>query len=225
MLDEATRTAILKLKSEGSGERAIAKAVGVSRSSVRRVLKAGAATVPAMARGSQVEPFREQILELYARYGGHLVRVHEALEKAGAPFSYTALTAFCRKHEIGRAQPKPAGRYTFEAGEEMQHDTSPHHAKIGGTMRAVNIASLVLCSAWHSRPPRSALHHASTSVRAAFERPRAPLSWRRCACESTPRDGAPAGDRRSSCGPSPPARPRHSAARHCAACGCKPCGS
>ena len=36
----------------------------------------------------------------------------------------------------------------FEPAEEMQHDTSPHDAKIGGKLRRVQSASLVLC---HSR--------------------------------------------------------------------------
>src|SRR5262245_30720407 len=126
MLDEATRAAILKLKSQGHSDRKIAKAVGVARSSVIAVIKQGAAKVPPLARGSSVERFREQILELYARYDGHLVRVHEALAKKGARFSYSTLTAFCRQHEIGKAPKKPAGRYTFMPGSEMQHDTSPH---------------------------------------------------------------------------------------------------
>jgi transposase len=148
MLDEATRTAILKLKSEGHSARLIAKAVGVSRFSVAAVIKHGEAAVPAASRDSQVQAFREQILELYSRYEGHLVRVHEALTKDGARFSYSTLTAFCRKHEIGHAKALPAGRYTFKPGEEMQHDTSPHQAKIAGTLTPVQTASLVLC---HSR--------------------------------------------------------------------------
>lgn len=148
MLDEATRTAILKLKSEGHSARMIAKAVGVSRFGVAAVIKQGEAAVPAASRDSQVQAFREQILELYSRYEGHLVRVHEVLAKEGAAFSYSTLTAFCRKHEIGKARPKPAGRYTFQPGEEMQHDTSPHQAKIAGVIRPVQTASLVLC---HSR--------------------------------------------------------------------------
>ena len=41
MLDEATRTAILKLKEQGHGSRKIANALGVARSSVRRVIGSG----------------------------------------------------------------------------------------------------------------------------------------------------------------------------------------
>lgn len=145
MIDEATRTAILKLKEQGHSLRKIAQAVGVCRDSVTRVIASGVSTVPPLARAHRAEPHRDQLLELYARYQGHLVRVHEELTKSGAQLSYPALTAFCRKHEIGKAPAPPAGRYAFEPGQEMQHDTSPHYANIGGKKTKVQTASLVLC--------------------------------------------------------------------------------
>jgi hypothetical protein len=145
MLDEATRTAILKLKEQGHGSRKIANALGVARSSVRRVMGSGSARVPELIRAELADAYREQILELHARYEGHLVRVHEALTQAGAELSYPALTAFCRKHGIGTTPAPPAGHYEFRPGSEMQHDTSPHFAKIGGSHTPVQTASLVLC--------------------------------------------------------------------------------
>lgn len=145
MLDEATRTAILKLKATGHGTRAIAKALAVARVSVRRVIASGATAPPPIMRPEFAEAHREAILELYARYQGHLGRVHEELLARGAELSYPALTAFCRKHGIGAAPPAPAGHYTFNPGEEMQHDTSPHAAMIAGKLTPVQTASLVLC--------------------------------------------------------------------------------
>ena len=59
--------------------------------------------------------------------------------------SYQALTAFCRRHGIGQAPIVPAGRYHFEPGEEVQHDTSPHEVHLGGKRRKVQTASAVLC--------------------------------------------------------------------------------
>jgi hypothetical protein len=76
---------------------------------------------------------------------GNLVRVHEELQAAGAALSYQALTAFCRRHGIGQAPIIPAGRYHFEPGEELQHDTSPHQVEIGGKKRKVQTAPAVLC--------------------------------------------------------------------------------
>jgi hypothetical protein len=145
MLDESTRTAILKLKEQGHGSRMIAKALSIARSSVRRVIGSGSARVPELVRAELAEAYREQILEFHARYEGHLVRVHEALTQAGAELSYPALTAFCRKHGIGTTPAPPAGHYEFHPGSEMQHDTSPHYAKIGGSLTPVQTASLVLC--------------------------------------------------------------------------------
>jgi len=145
MLDEATRGAILKLHEHGHGSRAIAKALGIARASVRRVLDSGQIKVRAIERAQLAEPWRDEILELYGRYQGHLGRVHETLIERGARLSYPALTAFCRRHHIGRTPPRPAGRYAFAPGSEMQHDTSPHRAKIAGVMTRVQTASLVLC--------------------------------------------------------------------------------
>jgi len=83
-------------------------------------------------------------VELYAAMEGNLVRVHEELAAEGIEVSYPALTAFCRRHGIGYEPPKPAGRYEFEPGDEMQHDTSPHEAVVAGRRTAVQTASLVL---------------------------------------------------------------------------------
>jgi hypothetical protein len=145
MLDESTRTAILRLAAQGHGKRAIAELVGVSRNAVKRILRDGRAAVPSLERTEKVEPFRADVVELFGSCKGNLVRVHEELTVRGAVVSYAALTAFCRRHGIGHPPPKPAGRYDFAPGEEMQHDTSPHEAVIGGKLRPVTTASLVLC--------------------------------------------------------------------------------
>src|SRR5450631_939328 len=145
MLDEDTRTAILRLHAQGHGSRRIARALGIARDSVRRIISSGSPSVPPLVRAELAEPWREQILELHARYEGHLGRVHDALTQNGAAVSYPALTAFCRRHGIGSAPPEPAGRYLFGPAVEMQHDTSPHQAKIGGTLTRMQTASLVLC--------------------------------------------------------------------------------
>jgi hypothetical protein len=145
MLDEDTRTAILRLHAQGHGSRKISRALGVARDSVRRIISCGSASVPPLVRAELAEPWREQILELHARYEGHLGRVHDALTECGAAVSYPALTAFCRRHGIGSAPPPPAGRYHFGPAIEMQHDTSPHQAKVGGTLTRMQTASLVLC--------------------------------------------------------------------------------
>ncbi|MGH8236634.1 MAG: Mu transposase domain-containing protein [Terriglobales bacterium] len=145
MLDEATRSAILTLHEKGHGSRKISQSLGVARSTVRRVLANGGAQVPELARAELADPWREQILELQSRYAGHLGRVHEELAKRGAALSYPALTAFCRRHGLGSEPPLPAGHYDFAPAQEMQHDTSPHQARIAAVLTRVQSASLVLC--------------------------------------------------------------------------------
>jgi transposase len=145
MLDEATRIAILKLQEAGQGKRAIARALGVARTTVARVIESGSEELPALKRAELAEPWREEILELIVRYKGHLGRVHETLVARGAELSYPALTAFCRRHQLAGEPRQPAGHYVFKPGAELQHDTSPHRARIGGVLTGVQTASAVLC--------------------------------------------------------------------------------
>jgi transposase len=145
MLDQGTREAILQLHAKGHGVRKIAREMRVSRDSVREVLARGTAEVPSLIRAEIAEPHRDQILELYNECKHNLVRVHEELSGRGVQISYQALTAFCRRHEIGHEPKLPSGRYEFAPGQEMQHDTSPHQAWIGGVLRKVQTAAVVLC--------------------------------------------------------------------------------
>jgi hypothetical protein len=145
MLDQSIRTTILALRDAGHGARAIARTLGISRGAVKAVLADGRATPPPIARPEKAEAFRDEILSQYERCKGNLVRVHEELAAQGATLSYPALTAFCRRHGIGHEPARPAGRYHFEPGQEMQHDTSPHLAHIGGAERRVQTASLAFC--------------------------------------------------------------------------------
>ena len=145
MLDQSTRTAILKLHEQGHSIRGIARAMKLSRGAVRQILRLGTDIVPRIIRSEKATPHRDEILELYQSCNGNLVRVHEELVTSGAQLSYQALTAFCRRQGIGHEPKKPVGEYQFEPGQEMQHDTSPHKAKIDGKLHDVQTASLVFC--------------------------------------------------------------------------------
>jgi transposase len=145
MLDQQQRTTILELRRQGMGTRSIARTLTLSRGTVREVLRSGSAEVPRLARPEKAEPHRQTILELLARCKGNLARVHEELVAGGLAMSYPALTAFCRRQGIGRDVPRPAGRYHFDPGQEMQHDTSVHPIRLEDGLRKVPTASLVLC--------------------------------------------------------------------------------
>lgn len=133
---------------EGHGVRTFAQLLGISKGAVKRVLRSRSAEVPRLERAEIAASHHDRIVELLRPCKGNLVRVHEELCAAGAEFSYQALTAYCRRHGIGHTPAVPAGHYDFEPGQEMQHDTSPHVAEIGGRRLRVQTASLVLC---HSR--------------------------------------------------------------------------
>ena len=145
MLSQAQRTAILELHTRGVAKREIARVLKISRVAVRKVLRSNSTAVPELQRPEKAEPYRRQILELFEKCQGNLVRVHEELVAGGAELSYAALTAFCRRHGIGYQPPVPAGRYAFSPGEELQHDTSPHELELAGKKRKVQTASAVLC--------------------------------------------------------------------------------
>jgi transposase len=144
MLDVDTRTAVLRLRDEGHGYRTIARALGISRNAVRRVIDSGVAEVPSIEKESQLDEHADTITELYAECAGNLVRVSEELVAKGVKSAYSTLTAWCRRRGLGQREKKRAGRYHFEPGEEMQHDTSPHDVRVGGRMRRLQCAAVVL---------------------------------------------------------------------------------
>jgi hypothetical protein len=171
VLDLETRTAILRLHAEGHSKRFIARTVRVSREAVQRVIVSGDAVVPPIDRSTQLEPHVDRVRELHAACRGNLVRVHEELAASGVVVAYSTLTRFCRERQIGHAPPRRAGRYVFEPGQEMQHDTSPHTVEVGGRTVRLQCASLVLCFS-HRRfvqcYPRFTRFHARAFLTAAL---------------------------------------------------------
>ena len=143
MLRRDQRATLLELSAKGVPKRTIARLLGVSRGTVRRVLRSGI-EVPLIERPEKAEAYRADILELYASCKGNLVRVHEEIIVRGAELSYPALTAFCRRHELTHKTKTPVGTYTFEPGEEIQHDTSSHKVMLAGQERLVQTAASVL---------------------------------------------------------------------------------
>jgi transposase len=116
MLSQAQRTAILELNGKGVSRREIARVLQISRLTVRKVVRANSTSVPVIQRAEKAEPYRQQILELWASCKGNLVRVHEELTAGGAVLSYPALTGFCRRQGIGQTPIVPSGQYHFEPG-------------------------------------------------------------------------------------------------------------
>jgi transposase len=144
MLNQSQRTTILELDKQGMSLRQIAREIKISRGAVKAVLRSGQAEVPPVDRQEMCTPWREEILQLMVGCKGNLVRVWEELKAQGAKISYSALTAYCRRHRIGMMPVVPEGRYDLSPGTEIQHDTSPHDVQLSGKKRRVQTASAVL---------------------------------------------------------------------------------
>ena len=145
MLRHEQRVAILEMRQRGSSPRQIARALGISKGAVKKVIASGSAVPPPIIREEKAAPYRQEILGLHATCKGNLTRVHEELVAMGAEVSYQALTAYCRRQEIGTGEPRPCGEYHFRPGQESQHDTSPHRVRMAGRELLVQTASLALC--------------------------------------------------------------------------------
>jgi transposase len=174
MLSQSQRTTILELHAQGMKKREIARVLGISRLSVRKVLSSNSAQVPVLQRAEKAEPYWQQILELLPRCKGNLVRVHEELTASGPVLSYQALTAFCRRHGLTEPPQQVVGQYDFRPGQELQHDTSPHELELAGKKCKVQTASAVLCYSrmlfFQCYPNVSALRLQNLSHRSAAHR-------------------------------------------------------
>ena len=155
MLDKQTRTAILALAAKGRNISEISRALGVSRNSVKRVMREGTAEPGALERASRLDEHLEDIRAFYAeckdgRGRTNMVRVWEKLQdklkREGKELesSYSTLKWFCRERGIGAVEKVPAARIVTEPCEEMQHDTSPYTLDLGGRRTKVQCASLIL---------------------------------------------------------------------------------
>lgn len=144
MIDADLRKAIFTLHGKEQSVRAIARALSLSRNTVRQILRSGKAEAPERATADQTEPHMPLVRDLFSRCEGNRVRVKEELESQKIVIPYSTLTAGLRRLGIGVEVKPPAGEYIFGPGVEMQHDTSPHDLELGGRRRRVQTASLVL---------------------------------------------------------------------------------
>ena len=115
MKDRDTRTAILALAAAGRGKRTIAKALSVSRNTVKEVLKLGTFEVPSPDRPEVLAVHEEMIRSLYETCAGNRVRVFESLREMGVTIPYQTLTGFLRRRGIGCVLKRIAGFLRKEA--------------------------------------------------------------------------------------------------------------
>ena len=142
MIPYEIREAIQALRRQGRAIREISRALKISRNTVRRVLRQKVAKTPP---SSAPDPALMAVLpELYQRCKGNAVRIREVLKETyDIEIAYSTLTSLLREQQL-REPKRRSGRYTFEPGEEMQHDTSPHRLELGGKPVTAQCASLIL---------------------------------------------------------------------------------
>ena len=111
MFGQGKRGAILELHKQGHSVLKIARALRASCNTVRKIIRSGTAEVPKIVRRgpnqNKAEAYRVQILELYSRCRGNLVRLLKELRAQGAQLSYSTLTHFVRREGISKNQSAP----------------------------------------------------------------------------------------------------------------------
>ena len=152
MLSQCQRTTILELNTQGVSKRQIARVLGISRLSVRKVLRSNSPQVPELSRPEKAEPYRQQILELFASCKGNLVRVHEELAASGAHLSYSGPDRLLPPAWHRASAPRAGGPVPLRArrGDAARHFSA--RVELGGQEaqganrlgRAVLLAHVVL---------------------------------------------------------------------------------
>lgn len=145
---------------KGKGIKEIARDLGVSRNTVRKVLRSGATSfeyerevqprpklgrwtgeLDRMLAENEAKPARERLT---------LIRIYEDLRERGYTGSYDALRRYARRWRNGRTAHSVDAHVplTFAPGEAYQFDWSHEIVLLNGTTTTVKVAHLRLC---HSR--------------------------------------------------------------------------
>ena len=134
---------MLVLHEYDTSVRDISRRVGVSRNTVRAIIKRHKRGEDGKTRKYKIPLDRELLVELYDECGGYAQRVHEKLvEEKGVKIEYSTLTRRLRELEINKKTSLRAAHVGDEPGAEMQHDTSSYDVALGG-VRVRLIASVL----------------------------------------------------------------------------------
>ena len=184
-LDEQRIHDVLELDRQGMKWRAIARALRISRNTVRQIVRAHAGarhsphsalpTKPSYRRRSKLDRFRPQVDELFRLYPDITAqRVFESLREKGFDGGYSVV-----KDLVRRIRPKPAPRPSLETaprepGDMAECDWSPyrvtftHAAPI--TLQAFGYTLRYSTRKFYSFHESNGLHPLMDGHRHAFER-------------------------------------------------------
>jgi transposase len=136
------RNSVITLHQQGTSLREMSRLLGLSRNTVRRILREPAV---ATARVAALDEATQQRLKaVYERAKGNAVRMGQILAAEYDQWlAYSTLTRWVRQAEL-RRPPKRSGEYHFAPGQEMQHDTSAHRLEVAGKPLVAQCAGLTL---------------------------------------------------------------------------------
>lgn len=143
MIKPVTEDAIKEMCKHNASIKMIADTFKISRNTVTSILEGK--RDKQNSKHSKYHQHLPIIRELFPFCRGNAVRIREVLkEQHNIDIPYSSLRWLINQEGLGKAAKKPAGIYTFEPGEEMQHDTSPYKIVLGNITQTVQCASLVL---------------------------------------------------------------------------------
>lgn len=142
MIDPDKRKAIWQLYREGMPKREICRRLHISRMTVQAIIKNEGETIHQI-RSDKIEVDPDLLVDLFAQCDGFVQRVHEKLmEEHGVDIGYSTLTRQVRQLKLRHPEKRVAAQVPDMPGEEMQHDTTVYHLKIGSSKLKV-VASLI----------------------------------------------------------------------------------
>jgi transposase len=142
MIAADVRNAIYQLHLAGTSLRDISRQFGVSRNSVRKIIRQQG-TMPHTVRSDKIEIDPELLRRLYHECDGWIQRMHEKLvEEEKIQVGYSTLTRLVGQLGLGRPSSARCDHVPDEPGAEMQHDTTVYWVKLAEQIIRV-IASLL----------------------------------------------------------------------------------
>ena len=128
-MKESTRNQIIGMSYGQASQRRIAKTLGISRKSVKRVIdehqlvRAGALPIKKLQSATVLDPFHDNITAFLARYPDiTVVRLHQELTALGFKGSYSTVRDYLQ--QLRPPEKKPIRRFETGPGVQAQMDFS-----------------------------------------------------------------------------------------------------
>jgi transposase len=149
MIRPETEERVMALQRAKKGIRAIARALGISRQKVRKIIRRAQAPPnhrkPPERKPSLLDPFRSRI-EGYARDGLTVTLILQKLRKEGYTGGRTILEDLVKKiRGPHRRVRKPHARFETAPAEEAQQDWSTYTVAVAGKAQKIQLSSFILC--------------------------------------------------------------------------------